>query len=207
MKKKRILQAVILTVLFLLAVILGIIVFLPTPTTVEPRSTGEIEIVTFELVPTPSPTPPLLLPSPMAEAEATEKPSPKREGEILFTLKIHGETISIAPNVEEDTLEETPGWLTTSAMPGESGMCVIYGHRNRDHLKVLKHVEIGDPITAILRDGTEHTYTVTDIQIHESTDTLRLPTIDGDSIVLVTCYPFRYTGHAPGKYVVVGKSM
>jgi len=203
MKKKRILQAVILTVLFLLAMILGGMVFLPTPTTIEPRSMEESEIFTIELVPTPSPTPPLLQPSPTAEA--TEKPSPKREGESLFTLRIHGETVSVAPNVEEDTLEETPGWLTTSAMPGESGMCVVYGHRNRDHLKVLKHVEIGDPITAVMKDGMEHTYTVTDIQIHESTETLRLPTIDGDSIVLVTCYPFRYTGHAPGKYVVVGK--
>jgi len=166
----------------------------------------ETEMFTFELVPTPSPTPPLLPPSPTAEAEATEKPSQKREGKSLFTLRIHGETVSVAPNVEGDTLEETPGWLTTSAMPGESGMCVIYGHRNRDHLKVLKHVEIGDPITAVLKDGTECTYMVTDTQIHESTATLRLPTIDGDSIVLVTCYPFRYTGHAPGKYVVVGKT-
>lgn len=205
MKKIKILQAVILTGLFLIAAVLGVMVFLPTPTTIEPRLMEEPEVFTFELMPTPSPTP-LLQPSPTVEAEATEKLSPKREGESLFTLRIHGESISVAPNVEEDTLEETPGWLTTSAMPGESGMCVVYGHRNRDHLKVLKHVEIGDPITAVIQDGSEYTYTVTDIQIHESTDTLHLPTIDGDSIVLVTCYPFRYTGHAPGKYVVVGKN-
>ena len=152
----------------------------------------------------PSPILPTVTPT-AAPPQETKTPSPKREGKELFELKIHGETISVAPNVEEDTLALTPGWLTTSAMPGASGMCVIYGHRNRDHLKVLKNVEIGDPITAVLQDGTEHTYTVTDIQIHESTATLRLPTIDGDSIVLVTCYPFRYTGHAPGKYVVVGK--
>lgn len=196
-----------MTVLFLIAAVLVVMAFLPTPTTIEPRSVEETEIITFELLPTPYSTPPLLLPAPTVEAEATETPSPKREGESLFTLKIHGETISVAPDVYEDTLELTPGWLTTSAMPGESGMCVVYGHRNRDHLKVLKNVEIGDPITAVLQDGTGYTYTVTDIQIHESTETLRLPTIDGDSIVLVTCYPFRYTGHAPGKYVVVGKSV
>lgn len=161
-----------------------------------------MKVVSFKFVITPSPTPPLPSPSPAVEAEETETPSLKQEGESLFTLEFHGETVFVAPNVDEDTLKETFCWLTTSAMPGESGMCVIYSHRNRDHLKVLKHVEIGDPIVAVLQDGTEHAYTVSDIQIHESTDTLRLPTINGDLIALVTCYPFRYTGHAPRKYVV-----
>ena len=204
MKKRRLILIGLIVVLLLLLAVLWDC--RSADTQAAPRAAAPIEPIQTEPIDTASPSPILPTTTPTAAPpQETKTPSPKREGEVLFGLKIHGETISVAPNVEEDTLEEMPGWLTTSAMPGEWGMCVIYGHRNRDHLKVLKHVEIGDPITAILKDGTEHTYTVTDIQIHESTDTLRLPTMDGDSIVLVTCYPFRYTGHAPGKYVVVGK--
>ena len=98
-------------------------------------------------------------------------------------------------------MEKTPGWLTTSALPGEDGMCVVYGHRNRNHLKVLEKVERGDAITVTM-DGAVYTYTVSDITIYESTDDLRLALVDGRTLVLVTCYPFRYSGHAPGKCLV-----
>ena len=80
-------------------------------------------------------------------------------------------------------------------------MCVVYGHRNRNHLKVLEKVERGDTITVTM-DGIAYAYTVSDITIYESTDDLRLPTVDGKTLVLVTCYPFRYSGHAPGKCIV-----
>ena len=129
-------------------------------------------------------------------------PAPVQDGKAFFTLSILNDTISVAYGVEESTLKKTPGWLTTSVLPGENGMCVVYGHRNRNHLKVLEKVERGDAITVTM-DGAVYTYTVSDITIYESTDDLRLPLVDGRTLVLVTCYPFRYSGHAPGKYQVM----
>ena len=110
----------------------------------------------------------------------------------------------MAYGVEESTLKKTPGWLTTSVLPGENGMCVVYGHRNRNHLKVLEKVTVGDIITAT-KDGIAYTYAVSDVAIYESTSDWRLPTLDGSTLVLVTCYPFRYSGHAPGKYMVAAQ--
>ena len=81
-------------------------------------------------------------------------------------------------------------------------MCVVYGHRNRNHLKVLEDVVGGDTITVTMDDGTVYTYTISDITIYENTEDLSLPVMEGKTLVLVTCYPFRYSGHAPGKYVV-----
>lgn len=75
-------------------------------------------------------------------------------------------------------------------------MCVVYGHRNRSHLKVLETVKRGDAITVTM-DGKTYIYTVSDVTIYESTFDLRLPTVDGKTLALVTCYPFRYSGHAP----------
>lgn len=125
-------------------------------------------------------------------------------GKAFFTLSILNDTISVAYGVEESTLKKTPGWLTASVLPGDNGMCVVYGHRNRNHLKVLEKATVGDIITAT-KDGIAYTYTISDVAIYESTSDWRLPTLDGSTLVLVTCYPFRYSGHAPGKYMVIAR--
>lgn len=128
----------------------------------------------------------------------TAKPSPS----LFCTLTIRGSKTEVYDSVEESSLKKRPGWLTTSALPGEDGMCVIYGHRNRRHLRVLEKAEIGDEITVTMADGTQYIYTIIDTKIYESTDELRLPAADGKKLVLVTCYPFHYSGSAPGKYMV-----
>ena len=84
-------------------------------------------------------------------------------------------------------------------------MCVVYGHRNRTHLRVLEKVELGDTITVTMQDKTVYTYTVRDIKIYENTAEFKLPATDEKTLALVTCYPFRYSGNAPGKYVVIAQ--
>jgi len=39
----------------------------------------------------------------------------------------------------------------------------------------------------------------------KQTADLVIPTLEGKSIALITCYPFRYSDSAPGKYLVVGQ--
>ena len=119
-----------------------------------------------------------------------------------FVLTIHGKDITIAPSVDEATLEKTPGWLNTSASPGKEGICVVYGHRNRNHLQILKDVTYGDTITVTMPDGIVYTYVIESIEILESGEDIRIPTIDGKHLMLTTCYPFYYTGHAPKKFIV-----
>ena len=119
----------------------------------------------------------------------------------LGTLTIRNKDISVADNVDEATLKTSPGWMPDSALPGESGMCVILGHRNRKHLRSLENVEICDEITFTYPDGRVAVYTVTDTIIYENTADWRMPSTAGDSLVLVTCWPFRYSGNAPGKFI------
>ncbi len=120
-----------------------------------------------------------------------------------FTLTILGVNVPVSIGVDNETLDKTPGWLETSAYPGEEGVCVIYGHRNRNHLQVLKDIDFGDTITVTLADGTVLSYTVESIRILDSDEELRVPFISGQHIMLTTCYPFYYTGHAPQKYVLI----
>ena len=120
-----------------------------------------------------------------------------------FTLTILGTNIPVSIGVDNATLDKTPGWLETSAYPSEEGVCVIYGHRNRNHLQVLKDIDFGDTITVTLADGTVLSYTVESIRILEPDEELHVPFISGQHLMLTTCYPFYYTGHAPQKYVLI----
>ena len=79
---------------------------------------------------------------------------------------------------------------------------MVYGHRNRNHLKVLENVKEGDAIMVYTKDGTAYTYIVETIEILDNEADLRIPTLSGSHLMLTTCYPFRYSGHAPQKFVV-----
>lgn len=124
--------------------------------------------------------------------------------DILGQLIIGSDSITVRNNVDETTLRQSPGWMPDSALPGEDDICVILGHRNRNHLKVLESVEVGDEIIFRCIDNRTATYTVKEIQIFEKTADWTLPQPDRNLLVIVTCYPFRYSGNAPGKYQVVG---
>lgn len=213
MKSQTTKRAALIAALSILAAIIGIALSMqhengdafveikPIPT---PKATNMISS-------TPLPSPAAVLqssPTPEATLQPTcpsaATPAPVQGGKAFFTLSILNDTISVAYGVEESTLKKTPGWLTTSVLPGESGMCVVYGHRNRNHLKILEKVTVGDTITAT-KDSIVYTYAVSDVAIYESTSDWRLPTLDGSTLVLVTCHPFRYSGHAPGKYMVTAR--
>ena len=135
-------------------------------------------------------------------SESTAVPQVSVPHGAAFVLTIHGKDITIAPSVDEATLEKTPGWLNTSASPGEEGVCVVYGHRNRNHLQILKDVTYGETIKVTMPNGTIYTYVIESTEVLETDEDFRIPTIEGKHLILTTCYPFYYTGHAPKKYVV-----
>jgi sortase A len=146
-------------------------------------------------------------PEPSATITTTPAPSSSDaesdSNDILGQLIIRADSITVRNNVDETTLRQSPGWLPDSALPGEDGMCVILGHRNRNHLKVLENIEVGDEIIFRYPDDRTATYTVKEIEIFEKTADWTLPQSDENLLVIVTCYPFRYSGSAPGKFQVV----
>lgn len=213
-RKKLILWAVILAALFL---VLGVLIWqFCEPPNDEPVVIDILNTPTPSLQPTETPATsltqaPTATPTDSPEAPAPSIATPKPTGSakpspaLFCTLTIRGSKIEVYDTVEESSLKKRPGWLSSSAHPGEDGMCVIYGHRNRRHFRVLEKIETGDEITVTMRDGAVYVYTITDTKIYESTDELRLPASDDKSLVLVTCYPFRYSGNSPGKFLCVGK--
>ena len=211
MSNRTILRAAALAALFLIAGISGWLCFGSTD-----KSDLAVEIAApIRAADTPKPSAeemPAIMPTPQAEETAAPQQTEAQQAQPIATAKgsfgtltIGSKKIPIADNVNEAALDKSPGWMPESALPGESGMCVILGHRNRKHLRPLEKVEIGDEIIFTYPDDRTATYTVTETMIYENTADWRLPAVDGDTLVLVTCYPFRYSGSAPGKFVVVSR--
>ena len=100
------------------------------------------------------------------------------------------------------SLAFAPGWSIKSVKPGEQGVTVISGHRDT-HFKLLKDTEIGDLIEIVTPQGETVNYQVKTIEVVDS----RVATIkteqSGQTLVLVTCYPFdALVAGGPLRYVV-----
>lgn len=139
-----------------------------------------------------------------AEYEPFREENGRQGKTYIFTLSYNGKTVDIGRGVDDKSLSRMPGWYEDSVLPGEKGVCVIYGHRNREHLRLLKGIKEGETIS-ISFDGKESVYTVTDTDVMSGGKKTDIPFLDGRYILISTCYPFRYTGHAPKKLVILGK--
>jgi sortase A len=152
---------------------------------------------------------PMSTPSPPAanESQTTLSVAPVAESSAIASITIATDkktrTYEIMEGVSEKTLERNIGHLPSSALPGQDGVCILMGHRDTD-FSVLKYAKFGDEFSVSM-NGEEFVYIVNGIEIVKSDSGLRFVAIEGKNLVLVTCYPFRYAGHAPQKYVVYCK--
>ena len=97
-------------------------------------------------------------------------------------------------------LRRGPGHLAGTAMPGESGNCVIAGHRDT-HFRVLKDIREGDDIILQTSAG-QFLYRVKRTRIVSPENTSALAPTKTAELNLITCYPFYYLGSAPKRFIV-----
>jgi len=120
---------------------------------------------------------------------------PKAKSELIVLSGDSGSSLAFAP-----------GWNTRSAKPGEQGVTVISGHRDT-HFKILKDTAIGDSIDIVTTQGETVKYQIKTIEVVDS----RVATIKteqpGQTLVLVTCYPFdAVVAGGPLRYVLTASS-
>ncbi len=80
---------------------------------------------------------------------------------------------------------------------------VIFGHREK-HFRGLRRLRVGDQLTLENRHGARVLCRVRDLEVVAKRQLpSRLESRNGEgALVLVTCYPFRYAGPAPGRFLV-----
>lgn len=92
------------------------------------------------------------------------------------------------------------GHLTGSPLPGEPGNVVLAGHRDT-FFRSLRNIRDGDVIRLITERGTR-SYAVESIWVIDPSETSVFDSTPAATLTLITCYPFRYLGRAPQRFVV-----
>jgi sortase A len=106
----------------------------------------------------------------------------------------------VREGADDSTLRTAAGHLSDTPLPGEPGNSAIAGHRDTLFRK-LQDVRVGDRIAVTRPAGTAY-FTVRDTRVVAPTDVSVLAPTEGPTLTLVTCYPFRYIGPAPNRFVV-----
>lgn len=112
------------------------------------------------------------------------RPWPWADMYPIALLEIDGEELIVLDGASGRALAFGPGLLASSARPGESGVCVIAGHRDTSFTR-LGDLARGARLNLTTRSGETITYEVTRI---ETTPSSEWTTATSDQkLVLVTC--------------------
>ncbi|MDN3018472.1 class D sortase [Paenibacillus sp. BSR1-1] len=140
-----------------------------------------------------------------AEVQQQKHEAPKM-GEtagLLVIPKIKAE-LAIVEGTDPDDLEKGVGHYKGSFFPGDKGQIVLSGHRDTVFRR-LGELEIGDSLKMQMPYGN-YTYEITHTKIVKSDDTSIITLQhEKEELILTTCYPFRYIGNAPKRYIIYAK--
>lgn len=144
------------------------------------------------------------LPQISSNLEVQTVPSLKKPkvGDVIGTLSIPriNSFEAIIEGTGSKELKRGVGHYVGSVIPGVSDNSVLAGHRD-SVFRRLGEVKIGDLIT-VKNDYGTFVYEVHKIRIVKANDrTVIVPTEDA-ILTLSTCYPFRFIGNAPKRYIV-----
>ena len=108
--------------------------------------------------------------------------------------------VNIFEGTDSKALSHGAGHYVKSVMPGESDNSVIAGHRDTV-FAALGKIKLGAPILITTRDGTFF-YRVTSTRIVNKNDRSVIVPTESATVTLSTCYPFRFVGNAPQRFIV-----
>lgn len=101
---------------------------------------------------------------------------------------------------DDTTLAIAVGHIPGTAQPGERGNMALAGHRD-SFFRALQGIQCQDTIR-IVTMRRSYEYVVNSTEIVGPEDTKVLDPTNNTVLTLVTCYPFRYVGNAPNRFVV-----
>ncbi len=132
-------------------------------------------------------------------ANLTRRPAP---GSVIGRLVIHRLHVRaiVREGAEGQVLDVALGHVPGTALPGQDGNVGIAGHRDT-LFRPLQDIAKGDRIVLETAHGTFN-YDVDRIGIVQPKDVGVLSPGSRPELTLVTCYPFRYVGSAPDRFIV-----
>lgn len=117
-------------------------------------------------------------------------------------------SIAIVEGTDADALKKGVGHVENTVFPGQGEQIVLSGHRDtvfRDFVQL----EVGDTFEVEVPYGT-YEYEIRDYEIVDRYDTSVIREMGEEVLVVTTCYPFDFIGHAPDRiafyaYPIIGE--
>lgn len=106
----------------------------------------------------------------------------------------------VREGADESTLRRAVGHIPGTALPGNIGNVALAGHRDT-FFRELRDIRKNDSIDLKTENGT-YRYEVQSTRIVSPRDVGVLAASGGETLTLVTCYPFYYIGSAPKRFIV-----
>jgi sortase A len=122
-----------------------------------------------------------------------------------LTIPALKQIIPIIHGTDEDELKKGIGHFSQSVLPGENNNSVLSGHRDTVFQK-LGELKIGDKLIVDTSAGT-FSYEISNIQIVPKDDKTIIAPTDHAVLTVTTCYPFRFIGAAPDRYILTADLM
>jgi len=110
-----------------------------------------------------------------------------------------GLSVAVLEGDSSDNLALGAAHLTDTAALGSHGNAAIAAHRDLA-FRGLGDVKVGDRI--LVHSFKDFAYRVTGTRIVNASDTSALADDGRARLTLITCYPFRYVGSAPQRFLV-----
>ena len=109
-------------------------------------------------------------------------------------------SVPVYQGTDAKTLKKGAGHYIKSVMPGVTNNSVIAGHRD-SVFKDFGRLRKGDLLVVTI-GKTEYVYKIKKMRVVDADDrTVIVPTTKA-TLTLSTCYPFRYIGNAPDRFIV-----
>ena len=109
-------------------------------------------------------------------------------------------TAVVREGADEKTLARAVGLVPGTAHPGQIGNMVLAGHRDT-FFRPLRRIRVNDRIRVVVPPNT-YEYQVQATRVVEPHETDVLASRGDEELTLVTCYPFRFIGPAPERFIV-----
>ena len=138
------------------------------------------------------------------------KPWPWADTWPVARLKVprHNIDLYVLWGATGNALAFGPGYEVASARPGEDGVTLIGGHRDT-HFEFLQYLQLNTLLSMQLPSGEEETYQVNEIRVvNVKKNPDPLLGVQGNTLLLVTCYPFStLQAGGPLRYVVSARQI
>ena len=127
---------------------------------------------------------------------------PPQPSEVIGRLEIPrlNLTVMVREGADGKTLHQAVGHIPGTALPGYAGNVALAGHRDT-FFRALRNIKKDDTIELETENGT-YRYLVESTDIVGPRDVGVLAASHGQTLTLVTCYPFYYVGSAPKRFIV-----